>query len=88
MQGLTSTSKVTKFRYKKIDGKFVPIAKDGVAFNRKDHPESEGVESLSPADFAEEYYDEALSGEERHQFEMVMNGSLDDFEFDSESPFI
>ena len=46
--GFTATTKVTKTRYKKINGKFVPVAKDGIAFKRE-HDEQVVLENVRRA---------------------------------------
>ena len=56
MTGLTATNAVTKIRYKKIKGKWVPVARNGIAINRKDQ-EVDGIECGSIADLQDDFPD-------------------------------
>ena len=93
--GFTATTKVTKTRYKKINGKFVPVAVDGISFKRE-HDEQVGIEEFSAADYLEEYNEQfreeygedmPMDGESKHIFQLINDGMIDDDSEDS-SPFI
>ena len=86
MKGLTETTKTTKYRYRKVKGQWVPIAKDGIAYKRSDDIQ-DGVVEFSPADYGSDE-EEALTGVERHTFQMLEDGLLDEFDEDDSSPFI
>ena len=86
MKGLTATTKTTRVRYRKVKGKWTPIAVDGIALNIKDQS-SDGTEAGSLQDLQQDFPDIAFDYEphiEQHIFQMEQNGiELDDgYEFE------